>query len=1058
MISLKLPLMNNREKLNQRFQEEYARLNEHQRKAVDQIEGPVMVIAGPGTGKTQILAARIGKILLDTDASPSNILCLTYTDAGSLAMRKRLLHFIGPDAYKVNIYTFHAFCNDIIQENLLLFEKNVMDPISDLERIELLKKLIDDFPKNHPLKRYRGDVYYEMQGLTSLFSTMKREGWKPAFILQKIDEYMNDLPNRSEFIYQKAYRQFKKGDLKINKIEEERERMTKLSAAVNEFEKFQQLMRDRNRYDFDDMINWVIEAFENNPNLIADYQERYQYILVDEFQDTSGTQNKLVKLLIGFWEHPNVFVVGDDDQSIYRFQGANIENMESFAKSYSDDLMTVVLTNNYRSTQPILDISKSLIDRNTERLIKKLKDLSKDLTSSHPEISILKHLPIFLSYESQRDEMVDILLRIEKLIAEGIDPGHIAVIYKENKYGEELMRMMRYKNIPTYSKRNVNLFEVPLARKIIHMIRYIAAEHDIPYGGEEMLFELLHFDFWKIPPMEIAKLSIEVADKGHKGERSSIRRTLYERSNAPAKDLFDKGIHPGMKRASITMESLIADLPNVTLQNLVEMIIRKTGMLNHIMSSPDKIWLMQVLVAFFDFVKEETRRDPLMTAEQFINTIDLMESNDVSIPLAQVAGSDKGVNLLTVHGSKGLEFEYVFFTGCISKVWEKKKARSGGFSFPDTMFDSKPVSNDEEELRRLFYVALTRAQKHLFITYSNCGNDGKGYEPSQFIAEIRDSHVIDVEQVKLDKSVTMEFEAIQFMDTASPEIEKIEADFIQRFLDKFVMNVTALSNYLRCPLQFYYNNLIRIPSPKNENTEFGSAVHYAIQRLFEKMQQDSSNKFSSKEDMLRDFEWYMHRHRESFTREAFKRRMEYGVEVLANYYDKYLPEWNKVVAVERNIRNVVWNGVPLKGKLDKLEFNNKEVNVVDYKTGDFEKAKKKFNPPNNKDPNGGDYWRQAVFYKILVDNYEQKEWRVISTEFDFVEPDNKKVYHKRKVVITPEDITTVTQQITDTWNKIQNKEFYIGCGKEDCHYCKFVKENNLHVALHEVEEDVLEEE
>ncbi|MGZ5246777.1 MAG: ATP-dependent helicase [Flavitalea sp.] len=1050
--------MNNREKLNQRFQEEYARLNEHQRIAVDKIEGPVMVIAGPGTGKTQILAARIGKILLDTDASPSNILCLTYTDAGSLAMRKRLLHFIGPDAYKVNIYTFHAFCNDIIQENLSLFEKNILDPISDLERIELLKKLIDDFPKNHPLKRYRGDVYYEMNGLTNLFSTMKREGWKPAYILERIEEYMNDLPNRSEFIYQKAYRQFKKGDLKINKIEEERERMTKLSAAVNEFEKFQQLMRDRNRYDFNDMINWVIEAFENNPNLIADYQERYQYILVDEFQDTSGTQNKLVNLLIGFWEHPNVFVVGDDDQSIYRFQGANIENMESFAKSYSEDLMTIVLTNNYRSTQPILDISKSLIDRNSERLIKKLKDFSKDLTSSHPEISLLKNLPTFLSYESQRDEMVDIVLRIEQLIAEGIDPGHIAVIYKENKYGEELMRMMRYKNIPTYSKRNVNLFEIPLARKIIHIIRYLAAEHDIPYGGEEMLFELLHFDFWKIPPMEIAKLSIEVADKGHKGERSSIRRTLYDRSNAPAKDLFDTGIHPGMKRASITMESLISDLPNVTLQNLVEMIIRKTGILNQIMLSPDKIWLMQVLVAFFDFVKEETRRDPLMTAEQFITTIDLMESNDVAIPLAQVAGSDKGVNLLTVHGSKGLEFEYVFFTGCVSKVWEKKKTRSGGFSFPDTMFDSKAISNDDEELRRLFYVALTRAQKHLFITYSNCGNDGKGYEPSQFIAEIRDSHVIEVEEVKLNKSVTMEFEAIQFMDTASPEIEKIEADFIQRFLDKFVMNVTALSNYLRCPLQFYYNNLIRIPSPKNENTEFGSAVHYAIQRLFEKMQQDPANKFPSKEEMLRDFDWYMHRHRESFTREAFKRRMEYGVEVLANYYDKYLTEWNKVVAVERNIRNVVWNGVPLKGKLDKLEFNNKEVNVVDYKTGDFEKAKKKFHPPNDKDPNGGDYWRQAVFYKILVDNYEQKEWRVISTEFDFIEPDNKKVYQKRKVVISPEDITTVTQQITDTWQKIQNKEFYIGCGKEDCHYCNFVKENNLHVALHEVEVDVLEEE
>ena len=155
----------NKERLEKKFEEEFARLNEKQQLAVNTIEGPVMVIAGPGTGKTQILASRIGKILLDTDALPENILCLTYTDAGVVAMRKRLLQFIGPDAYKVNIYTFHAFCNDVIQENLSLFEKTALDPISDLERIELFKQLIDSFPKDNPLKRYRGDVYFEINNL-----------------------------------------------------------------------------------------------------------------------------------------------------------------------------------------------------------------------------------------------------------------------------------------------------------------------------------------------------------------------------------------------------------------------------------------------------------------------------------------------------------------------------------------------------------------------------------------------------------------------------------------------------------------------------------------------------------------------------------------------------------------------------------------------------------------------------------------------------------------------------------------------------------------------------
>jgi DNA helicase-2/ATP-dependent DNA helicase PcrA len=203
------------QKLRENYYKEYLKLNSQQRLAVDTIEGPVMVIAGPGTGKTQILASRIGKILLDTDAAPENILCLTYTDAGVVAMRKRLLQFIGPDAYKVNIFTFHAFCNEIIQDNLTLFEKNTLDPISDLEKIQLFKELIDSLPKNHILKRYRGDVYYEAYPLQVLFSAMKREGWTPEFLIQSIDAYLNELPQNDAFIYKNSRAgQYSKGDLK----------------------------------------------------------------------------------------------------------------------------------------------------------------------------------------------------------------------------------------------------------------------------------------------------------------------------------------------------------------------------------------------------------------------------------------------------------------------------------------------------------------------------------------------------------------------------------------------------------------------------------------------------------------------------------------------------------------------------------------------------------------------------------------------------------------------------------------------------------------------------
>jgi DNA helicase-2/ATP-dependent DNA helicase PcrA len=269
----------------------YKDLNTQQKVAVDTIEGPVMVIAGPGTGKTQILGARIGKILLETDTAPENILCLTYTDAGAIAMRKRLVGFIGASAYKVNISTFHSFCNDIIQDNLYLFEKPSLDPISELEKIELLKKLIDQFEKTNPLKRYRGDVYYEMNNLSRLFSTMKKEGWTSTYLVQQIERYITDIPTRDEFVYKKKYKQFEAGALKQGLVDAAIEKMEKLKAAVLAFDTYQELMKSHSRYDFDDMINWVITAFKENKNLLSQYQEKYLYILVDEYQDTIGTQN-----------------------------------------------------------------------------------------------------------------------------------------------------------------------------------------------------------------------------------------------------------------------------------------------------------------------------------------------------------------------------------------------------------------------------------------------------------------------------------------------------------------------------------------------------------------------------------------------------------------------------------------------------------------------------------------------------------------------------------------------------------------------------------------------
>ena len=1043
--------MANREKLLQKFEEEYNRLNDQQRKAVDRIEGPVMVIAGPGTGKTQILSARIGKILLtDVGTEPANILCLTYTDSGAMAMRRRLLGFIGPDAYKVNISTFHAFCNDVIQDNLGLFEKTSLDPVSDLERIELMKELIDSFPKEHPLKRYRGDVYFEINSLQSLFSLMKREGWTADFICNKVDEYINDLQYRDEYICKRATKEFKKGDIRWDKIEEQKEKMEKLRAACNEFKKFQQLMRNRSRYDFDDMINWVTEAFETNEELLRSYQEQFQYILVDEYQDTSGSQNKLVRFLINYWDKPNVFVVGDDDQSIYRFQGANVENMMEFASTYAGDLLKVVLVNNYRSTQPILDISRTLIENNQERLVKKIEGLSKELIASNNALSSgLQHPPSILEYDKQQEEMIGTVLSIEELVSQGIAANSIGVIYRENKYGEELAAYLRLKGIPYYSKRNLNILDQPLIQQILLVLNYLTAEHDIPYSGDEMLFEILHFEWFSIPSIEIAKASIRVSEMKYSGQKTSLRQWLAEEATRPQIDLFDNGLHSGLKEASLIMEGLIGAVSNETLQTLLEKIVREAGFLGYIMHHPDKNKLMQALSGFYEHVKDETRRQPLVQLPEFMNRIELMRKEGLTLPLAQVSGNEKGVNLMTAHGSKGLEFDHVFFVGNSSNCWEKKRKPFSGFSFPDTLFATGAKANDTEELRRLFYVALTRAKKQIYISYANHNNDGKELEATMFLAEIQMEHNLPKDPVRIDESIVTAFNILQFQKDKAPEVEHLDDELVDRIVQNFGMSASSLNSYLKCPLGFYYQTIVRIPSPRNEAMEFGSAVHHALESLFNKMKKNEN--FPLLDDFLQDFSWYMKRHRESFTKEQFARRMEYGLEILKNYYNSYITKWNKIVAIELNVRNVLLDGIPLKGKIDKLEFNGKDVTVIDYKTGDPEKCGDKLARPG-KEPNGGDYWRQAIFYKILLDLYP-KDWNVTSVEFDFVEPDKKKNYRKEKISISSIDIDIVKEQIKDVWMKIQRKEFYTGCGKDDCHWCNFVKTNKLAIALHEMKEE-----
>jgi len=1039
-------MQNHLAKYNQNFLSALEKLNENQLKAVNQTEGPVLVIAGPGTGKTQILAARIGNILLKTDTLAHNILCLTYTDAGAVAMRKRLFDFIGPEAYRVNIYTFHAFCNDIIQENLDYFGKLELDAISDLERMELFRKLVDGFDSNHPLKRFRGDVYYEVGRLQNLFSVMKREDWSAAYIHTKIKEFIEMITNcdsdssyYATYKYTKKYKDKQAGDFKPA-FAVLVENMEKLQAAVLEFPKYQQMMIDANRYDFDDMIIWVLEAFKNDDQFLINYQERFQYILVDEYQDTSGSQNELINFLISYWDQPNIFVVGDDDQSIFRFQGANIQNIEAYNLQYADQLYRVMLTDNYRSTQSILDVSRVLIANNQERI--QLPGLSKHLLAKNSALLNLNISPEINAYPTQFHEFAAITHEVENLIKEGVPAEEIAIIYKEHKAGEELARYFKIKGIPINTKRKVNILKEPFGKKIINILRYLAFENEFPYSGDELLFQIMHYDFYQIAPMDAAKISVEVNlyNRNSKKEKTSLRRKIYELAAKPQQSLFDSESRQHIKRLSDDLEFWIKEINNLTLQGLFEKIMVRGGILAYILKSPEKTWLMQVISSIFNFLKDESRKTPDIHLKEFVELIDLLESNDLSLDLHQQIFNEKGVNFLTCHGSKGLEFEYVFLTGATTNVWEKKRKSSNGqYKLPDNVFSNATAANSEEELRRLFYVALTRAKKHLRISFPEADTKGKLLEPTLFIGEILAATSLNIERKSVADEELTDFFILQFSSEEKVSLGLIDKDYVQHLLESYALSVTHLNNYLDCPLKFYFQNLIQVPSGKSETLTFGSAVHWALNRLFKSLP-DNQQKFNELPQFLADFRWYMQKNREAFTAEQFKRRTDYGDKILPEYYHKYIDTWEKITVTEYAIKNVEVDGVPIKGVIDKLEFNGKQANVVDYKTGSYDNAKSKFDGPDEKNPLGGDYWRQAVFYKILVDSDARKDWEVMRTEFDFIEP-VKNEYKKHPIVITPEAYSFVKTQIKETYAKIKNMEFTEGCGKTDCHWCGFVKSN-----------------
>ena len=1013
------------------FNEEYDKLNKQQKKAVDTVEGPVMVIAGPGTGKTQILSRRVANILTNYHTSPDEIVCLTYTEAGASEMLDRLEKLIGEEGRKVRVSTIHAFCSELILRNSEIFGGQPQI-ISTAAKYEILKEIMDEYViEGNPLYKNSGKRYSAKDQLLELFYKMKRENLNKEDFEKEIDEYfkMIDLSVPGDELYGKfKYSQARNGknlgDFKSN-YDNEQQKMQKLLAGVEIVEKYSADISEHNYFDFDDMILWTIEKLEENDDFQRSVSDAIKYLFVDEFQDTSVVQNKLVDLLVKGKDNPNIFVVGDDDQSIYRFQGVSANNIRDFDKKYKPT--KIVLDENYRSSQAIIDASRQLISHNPRE--------EKLLIAAGANKDYDYHLPILKSYANAKAEMFGVLTEIKELIDSGVSPDEIGVIYGRNSYGEEFAKILRDNGIFVQMKENQDLFKEPIFKKIVAILKYLCQ----PSRDIRALRNIVYFDFFEVELSEIAKIR-------------NLRKD--EKISIPSIAEIDKKLEMIRKKVSRSENYLS---PMYVLGD----ILKTLGIDEYIMKSKEKYHLVSVLNELYKLISTECLLHPKLTVKGFLNQLSSLQEMKISLPIEEISGSPSNcVQLMTAHGSKGLEFEHVFMMKCNDGnkggKWPGGENNSGRFSYPPSL--NGKVENEsqlkEEENRRLFYVAMTRAKKVLHLSYSD--DSAK----THFINEF-ENFIDPVE-------VTESFEECQSIDEIV--IPKFSDDILSEILGELSLSVSTLNAFLKCPLSFYFNKGLKLPSETNEAMVFGSIIHELLEKIYISIDDSQSSELTVKtvlslEEALELFETIFDEKSYQLSSDRIKKdAYARGRNIIENLYKKdgYLKDG--VIAVEQHIKGIKLgdisstkvdlsevSDIELNGKIDKIECEEGVIRLIDYKTGKAKNAKDKLVPPSEKEPLGGDYWRQAVFYYILFKNagidISDKE---ILVKYVFVEDSTNEdgFSETQDIQITQKEVDIVLNQIKESIMKIKQGDFNCGCGvlKKDrdnypCDYCLQVLAN-----------------
>lgn len=988
----------------QTFQTLYRQLNSEQRRAVDAIEGPVMVVAGPGTGKTQMLTLRIANILKQTDTPADAILALTFTEAAAQSMRRRLVDIIGSDGYRVHFHTFHGFCNEVIQQYPESFPRIIgATNLTDADKIDILKQIITETEGVSLLRPYGKPSFY-VGPLRQKISELKRENVSP----KRLDEIVSQQraafeadPSRYHESGPHAGKMKGEAAQRLRKIEKNEE-LAQLYAA------YEQELTRRQLYDYEDMIVETIKALEHDEDLLRTLQETYHYILADEHQDANAGQNRLLELLASFHQQPNLFVVGDEKQAIYRFQGASLENFTAFQRLYPDAL-TIELTENYRSPQPVLDAAHQAITAQSGET-----DLRKPLTGRSPNMPAHVTVGAFSHPEYEIRYVAD---AIRERIQSGVRAEEVAVLYRTNREAGEVVRVFEQLGIPFSLASDQNVLADSDVQKFVTLLRAVAN-----FGSDEALMAALHVDFLQVPPLDLYRLA-RYAREQHIPIHDIIRLKRHRRAaRLTAPD------HLG--RLYQQLEQWKTRSENEPLPAFFEHIAHNAGLIAHVLASSYATDKIEKLHALFGDVQSLVSVHREYGLRDYLAYLDLLEEHGVSISVTTKNAPSGAVQLMTAHRAKGQEFNHVYVVGLVDGQWGNRR-KTEHFDVPLYATTDEDATEDE---RRLFYVALTRAKQDATLTYSQQNVHGRETLPSQFLGEIPAFLRTELETERFEQQLAGT-PLIAPRTAQTPSIK--EQQYLGELFASQGLSVTALNNYLSCPWQYFYRNLLRVPEVPDKHLLYGTAVHGALREFFDHYRQDEN---PSVEWLLQRFEDYLRR--QPLTQFEYDESLEKGKTALAGYIRHHAGQWPRHLQNELRIAVNVPTGLDalpqlqLRGDLDKVEYlTDTTVNVVDYKTG---KPKSRNHIlGNTKAPDAGNYYRQLVFYKILMDHYAQGRYQMQSGQIDFVEPDDRDRFRAEQFDIPQEDVDALLQQAIEVAAEIQTLAFWDRrCDDAQCRYCR----------------------